>query len=417
MTQKIIDISPPGKINKEISERLPEAKNKKIFLKFLIGILVISGMVLGVYFTSGFYSKLTLYLVPETKSESFEIEVEVNVSQDKVDLRENIIPGRFFETEKEKWQTFESTGKDFLEIKAKGVVKVYNSHTPPRAVALRASTRFLSAEGGKIFRTPEKIYLPPAKISGGKTIPSFKEVQVIAQEAGEEYNIGPSKFSVPGLAGTSLYYTIWAESEDPMTGGLRKEIKKVSEDDLKNAKSILRENLKKLAENSLKNKLSPDFVIAPGASFVENFQSSCLAKAGDEKNQFNCEGKIKIGALAFKLSDLKEIAKNHILSNIPSLKDFDPQSMALEYKSENLLKEDGKMILFLTIKVNIYDKISEEIVKGRVRGKSEKEIRDALNKSYPQIKKMKFDFWPFWVKKAPASQERIKVLVVPSYQN
>lgn len=424
MKKKVIDILPPKKVSEKKPEVVPEEKivlekisekplKKKSALKFLFGFILVLCLILVVYVGGYFLATLVLYLTPTTETEVFESEVEVNISQIIPDFQEKIIPGNFFETEEEKLQKFEATGKDFIKAAAEGTIRVYNSHTPVRSITLRATTQFLSAEGGKIFRAPEKIYLPAAKVEGGKVIPSFKDVKVVAQEAGEEYNIIPTNFSVPKLAGTSFYYTVWAESTEPMEGGFKKELKVVTEEDLEKAKNIFRGSIENLARSSLSSQLPEGFVFSQGSDFVKDFQVSCVEEAGDQVSEFNCQGKIKMGALSFKLSDLKDLAIDFIGYNIPSLKDFDTQSLSLEYSARNLLLDRGKMVLNLKIRINIYDKISKEVLLSQIKGRSEKEIREIVFDNYPQVETMKFDFWPFWIKKAPKSLDKIKIELRP----
>lgn len=415
MKKKIFDILPPKEREKAIiSERVSgKIPPQKFTPNLLIALILIFGLASLIWATSGFYSKLTLGLQPKTETEVFTEEIEINITQSSPEFENKIIPGRFFEIEKEKQQIFESTGKDFIRAKAEGTIRVYNSQDPPRAINLQATTRFLSSEGGKIFRAPDKIYLPPAQIQEGKLVPSFEDIRVVAQEAGEAYNIGASKFSLPGLVGSPLYYTIYAESESPMTGGFEKEIEVITEEDLENGENILKEGLEKLAKDSLRDKLPKDFILTDESLFIEAFQSSCLEKAGEQVSKFSCQAKMRLKGLAFKFSDLEEIAISFILSRLPSAKSFDRQSLILDLFPKNLVSETGKMISDLKIKVNIHDKISEETLLSQIKGKSEAQIEDIILKNYPQIENINFGFWPFWIKKAPNSLERIKIEIKP----
>jgi hypothetical protein len=418
MKKKIIDILPPGETFKTLDTKSDKQKKKgkkrERFFNFwwLLGIVVIG--FLAFYISSPFYSKATLYLVPETESKVFNLDFEVNVSQKTANLTDNVIPGSLFEIEKETSQTFKSTGEDFEKGKAQGIIRVYNSHTPPRAITLRATTRFLSSDGGKIFRSLKAVYLPPDRIQGGKIIPSFKDVSVVAQEAGESYNIGPSKFSVPGLVGTSLYYTVWAESNDNMRGGYKKGVAVVSEKDLISAENSLKTSLKALSLESLKKELGKEFVFSEDFVFIDDFQFSCDKKEGDTADEFGCEGKIKGGVLTFKNNILQKMVLNYISQNLPALKDYDQKSLTLNFNLKNIIKDKGKMVLSLEIVLRVYDRISEELLLSNIKGLSESETEDAVFRIYPRVKKIKLDFWPFWVKKTPKDSERIKTILTPS---
>jgi hypothetical protein len=99
--------------------------------------------------------------------------------------------------------------------KASGSIIVYNSFsTSP--VRLIKNTRFQDPNG-LIFRAPADISIPGKK---GST-PGQIQITVIADQAGAQYNIGPTaKFTVPGLkSNTAMYAGVYAKSTSGMTGG------------------------------------------------------------------------------------------------------------------------------------------------------------------------------------------------------
>jgi len=62
-------------------------------------------------------------------------------------------------------------------------------------------------------------------------------VDVVAAAPGEKYNIEPSTFSVPGLAGTPQYAFITAQSFEKFTGGSNEIVPQVTKEDLEMPKS------------------------------------------------------------------------------------------------------------------------------------------------------------------------------------
>lgn len=412
MTQEIFDILPPEKTEEQTVEIILKTAEKKktgkkvLFLISLLIILLISG---SLFFINVFFnSTLVVFLTPQAEVKIFKTEIEVQAYQTDLELEKKILPGVLLETEKEGGKQFVTTGKDFIEGRSQGIIRVYNKHNPPAALNLVANTRFLSAKGTKIFRSLGNINLEPAKIKEGKIIPSFKDIKVIAQESGEDYNIGPSKFSIPGLSGTAFYYTSWAESFSEMNGGFKKEVKAVSEEDIRKAKEVLEKELENLIQNSLKEQLPPGFVLAKGGVFTKVLQVSCDKKVKEQGTEFYCQEKIKAATLGFKLSDLKKIVFDFLKLNLDFSKEFNPQKVILEYSSQGLTPEEGKMILVLKIKVPLYEKIPQDKLLSEIRGKSEKEIKSILG-NYSQIKKAELKFSPFWFKKTPDSLERIKI--------
>ena len=419
MPKKIIDISPPlGAKPQQVKppkikvEKKREKRGKKPRLSIRWKILIIFLIIFGgiIFMTS--QSRLALKIQPYLEALSFEETFEVRVEAESIGLAEKIIPGRFFEEDIEKWEQFKSSGVSQETGKAQGEIRVYNSHSPPTPITLRAGTRFLSSDNGKIFRCPEKIYLPAAKISQGKVVPSSVEVNVEAQEVGEDYNIGPSKFSLPGLAGDPLYYTIYAESQSPMTGGFIKEVKIVSTQDIANAQDSLLRILFREAKDSLRNKIPEDFVLLERAISEEESDIDCLQKPGGEYAEFSCQGNIKIKGLGFKLSDLKALAREFVAKIISPSEKLVEGSLNFEYLGQNLVLEKGKMILDLKIEGATYKDILIETLREQVEGKSKEEIKEIILNNYPQIESTSIKFWPFWIKKAPKTSERIKIELI-----
>lgn len=402
--KKIIDISPP-------ESRLPKTREKEKKKSFspLWKILIVLGVIFGgmVFLTN--QSRLHLKIQPHLESLSFEETFEARIGAKNIELEEKIIPGEFFTREFEKWEKFESTGRSQKTVKAEGKIRVYNNHTPPTPVTLRAQTRFLSAEDGKIFRSPKKIYIPSARTENGRVIPGVAEIEVIAQEAGEDYNIGPSKFSVPGLAGTSLYYTVYAESDSPMTGGFKREIKIVSKEDIEKAEVALGQLLFQEAKGFLKNEIPGDFILLDDAILEESAEVHCLQKPETETSEFSCQGKIKIKGLGFKVSELKELVKVSAKPFLSPSKILLPETLNFEYQRIGVILGEGKMVSDLKIEAKIYKEVPVDTLSEQIAGYSKQEIEEVIFGSYPQVRSIEMKFWPFWVKGAPKNPARIRI--------
>lgn len=392
---------------------LSQARGVFSFSKLVFAAAVLVIVAAAVFVVLTLKSKLTLSLYFAQQNIAIEDEVKVDVDQTEPDLENKVIPGKFFEEEKEKWEVFAATGKVAADRKAGGVIKVYNSHNPPRPVTLVSQSRFLSSGGGKIFRALEKIYLPSASIKGGKIVPSVTEIKVEAQEAGADYNIEPSKFSVPGLAGTALYYTVWAESEKPMEGGSEEEVTKVTEDDLENAKQELALILRNSAQNSLKRKVSEGFVLDDSAIVEEDIETTCFNAAETVALDFNCYGKIKLKGLAFKAEDLKNIAFGFIKAVKPSSKELREESLEVSSVLKGVVTKAGKMVLSVSAAAKAYEQLNQDLLFYQIYGKKAEDIRKVILDNFPQIEKVQLSFWPFWVRRAPKNIERINIRLTP----
>ncbi len=397
------------------SEKKPPRKKpspKKKLLKFSIFLAVLAFLAVLVWLLSDFYSKAEIKIIPRGEERQFNREVEIN-SRASMDLNDKIVPGEFFKDSQKLSREFQTQSREEEGSKAGGTIKVYNKNDPPRSVTLRPETRFLSSEGEKIFRISENLYLPPAQKKEGKLIPSFKEMKVVAEEKGESYNIGPSEFSLPGLSGSVLYYTIWAESEEPMEGGFLRETKIVTEEDIKRAEKALKEELLERSAQSLKRKVPEGFTITKEGLAVEEFKSDCSAEIGQKVDNFICNGEIETKTMAFKSVDLEEIARREVEDKISRDKLFNTRNLNLDYQVKSFIVDSGKMIIDLGIQVLVYDKVTEDKLLNEIKGQKEDKAEFIILENYPGVKEVKIKFSPFWINRLPDSLKRIKLVIEP----
>jgi len=174
MTKKIFDILPPQLKPPTLTQSKPpvlkkkkdkESKKRYLFLKKIVLIAVLFFSLIALI-SSQAQSEITIQ--PFKDSLTIVEELRISHQVEDIDFENKIIPAEFFEVEEEAWQEFSSTGESSEGRKAEGSIRVYNSHNPPRSITLRATTRFLSSDGSKYFRSPERIYIPAAKIENKK---------------------------------------------------------------------------------------------------------------------------------------------------------------------------------------------------------------------------------------------------------
>lgn len=422
MAKKFFDIFPSefsvnhhpepegGEEKTEKKTKIKKVRQKiKIYPPLKILVSLVAVIVLLVLYLSLTLSKAEVEILPKTELLNFSEKITASESVKEIDFENKIIPAQIITEEKDLWQEFAATGTTLNEGKAEGTIRVYNKYNPPTAISLKATTHFLS-DSGKYFRSPEKIYLPAAQIKNGKIVPSWAETRVVAIESGEEYNIGPAKFSVPKLSGTPYYYSIYAESDAAMKGGFKTEAKKVTTEDIEKAKDELTKKILENTENSLKEKLSSEFILFDNTILKEVVDESCVVKAGAVVDKFSCQTKAKARALVFNKSDLEKFVKEFILANIPDSKTIDEKNLKIDYNPELIDIKEGKITLNLDFSAKIYPRIDEEELITLMRQKTADQIREIINSRIPdQILQIKVNFWPFWVKKAPKNIKRINI--------
>lgn len=361
-------------------------------------------LLLGIYAVKSL-PRADIIISPALEAVSLQEKITADAAAKNINVAQKIIPARLIEEIKESSQEFLATGSASNDGKASGTIKIYNKVSPGAAITLKEGTHFLS-DGGKYFVILKRVVVPAMK---GKT-PGVIETAVQAEEAGESYNIGASKFSVPKLAGNALYYSIWGESTAAMSGGYAGKVKKVTADDIETAKSTLTKKLLAEAEAALRSNIGEDEILLQGALENRVTESKADVKANTIAEKFNALATVKASALVLKKEDVQKFAQGDLLAKLPSGKALWEESVAIDYAPDTIDVAAGKGKINLQISGKAYYEIDINDILRSVAKKSSAEIKDMVEKKYgSKVSNVQVDFWPFWVKKAPKNEERIEV--------
>jgi len=114
--------------------------------------------------------------------------------------------------------TYEVTGENSVSgKKASGSVVIYNEYSSS-SQTLIATTRLQSTDG-KIFRLLKNVVVPGTTNVGGTIQPGAIEAEVVADQAGSDFNIDPTDFKIPGFANGPKFDKFYAKSSSSFSGG------------------------------------------------------------------------------------------------------------------------------------------------------------------------------------------------------
>ncbi len=381
-------------------KKIAKAKTEKSYQKIVIGFMIVTVVVvvLIIYFS---FSKTIISVTPNEETINTDFVVSVRESLSEEDLEKpNILLGSFLQTEKEGSYVY-----DKIEVNAEvddyatGVITVINNYSSNQPLA--ETTRFLT-EDGLLFRTTEFVNVPV----GGTA-----DVNVISDEKGPQYNLGPSQFTIPGLW-PGLQDDIYGESKETMTGGL-KQAKAVTEANIAEATQQLQTDLLSQAMEDLQTQVKSTESITSSSTYIEKVWEEIGAEAGEEVDSFNTSMKFKITALAFNQDSLFTLALDNIKKKIPSDKGLYDYSIAnLQYSVDSLDFEARTATLKVHFSGSVQIKMSSSIFdRSNIVNKDKQEIQ-AYFANFDEIKSVKTRFSPFWVFRAPALEDHIEIRLV-----
>ena len=394
---------------KEIKRERPKrairfklGKGGKIVIGAIAGFLVLT--FLFIYFLAkaevNVISKKTIW------QEQMPILAASNMNQ--VDETMFKIPLTAYEFRRTVTQKFLTTEIKNIENKAKGTIRIYNAYSSEPQVLI-ATTRFLSKEG-KLFRLVNKVTVPGAKIENGKIVPSYVDAEVIADKAGEDYNIGPTTFTIPAFEGTPRYSKFYAESFSKMTGGYIGKAKIVGQSDFEKAKSQII-NIASISLNEeLKSKLKKGDIVLDDAKIFTLDNVSTNPQIGEKADEFEITGKVILKALVFNEDDIKQVFIAEAKKNNPQFEDKEIFSYQFNYGAPRV-DFDKKLLSFpVEAQLVFREKINPDDFVNNLTGKSIKEL-ESFFKKFSNIEKVDISIWPNFLKFTPLNSSRIKLLI------
>jgi hypothetical protein len=310
-----------------------------------------------------------------------------------------------------------ATGEKNVTAKASGKIVVYNdfgTQTQP----LIKNTRFQTPDG-KIYRIRNSIVVPGQKTVDGKKIPGSLEVEVFADAAGAEYNIGLVDFTIPGFKGSPRYEKFYARSKTPMEGGFSGLMKVVSDTDIRKAKETLTAELKdKLFADAVAQKPKGTVLYKDAVfyGFSDSMDNNAAAKSPDDKS-------VKLimkGSLTAVLFNEEELSK-HIVKRSVSPVDVSSSDRILAVNIEELAfkpkdtsgvapKEGDTYAFSLSGDAHAVWQVDTAALAGKLAGMKKSDYKNVFAE-FPGIEKANASVRPIWKTKFPSDAAKIRVEV------
>ena len=243
------------------------AINKKVMIFFGVLFSLFAFYYLGFVF----FARAEINITTNKIEMPFSGVVLIDTNASTIDFNKAIIPGNPFVFKANKTQEFSSTGQGKDEIKAKGIITIYNNYSTSPQI-LVATTRFETPDH-KIFRLDSRIVIPGATTKNGGLVPSTIDVKVTADESGPDYNIETCnlpdcKFTIPGFQGTAKFDGFYGVSTKAMIGGALASVPLVTSEDLKGAEEAIFEEVMDSINQDLENRIPQEprpLKVLPGA--------------------------------------------------------------------------------------------------------------------------------------------------------
>jgi len=363
---------------------------KKIALFFVLG--TIGLLLVIVYFL---FSSVTITLIPDQERINSNMIIDIYDVDNEDPVVGEKIAGIVKKITMEHESTYLSTGEDIIGEEVAGEVTIYNYYTKNQPLV--ATTRLLGPNN-KLYRIKNTVNVP----AGGSI-----KAEIYADEASPDMEIGPTKFTIPGLW-AGLQDKIYAENTDKIEYSQR--VKKyVTQTDIENSIRELKQELVKKAKNEI-NKQYKEYSQIIYSIDDNSVITDALADAGDEVDEFDVEISANIVAVAFDEKSAENLAEKKFISNLEAEKEL------IEFNRENIIYtldnfdyREGTASVNATFEGKVSLRADENVVdKEKILGLNKDQL-DVYLMNKDGISGYEVEFFPVFISKVPSLPDKIKI--------
>jgi len=373
--------------------RAPRGGGRKFPLGTAIIALIVIMLSAGALYV---FSKARVTVVPVTR--------QVSVSGQFIATNgSGALPFAVIQVEKTATKDVKSEGTETVNQAAQGTIVISNMQAAPQQ--LIKNTRF-ETSNGLIFRIHDSIVVPASK----GDVPGTLSVTVYADATGDGYNIPAGTFTIPGLKGSKAFDLVTAKSSEAMTGGFsgpRPTVAQATKDkEYESLKALLAEQIK----SDIQTKVSEDYVLLPGASFISYVAQPDAPGAG---------GTLTLGEKV--VATVVVFPKSALASSIAYATDgtYTGQSVTITNADTLTLTSatgsapggaDQEFNFTLEGAATILWHVDAPTIASAVAGKSRSVAETSLT-GFPEIDHATLLLRPFWASSFPADPTKIQVVV------
>lgn len=392
-----------------VSRRAPTVELRSS-RKVLFGVFTgIATFLVLVVLISTVFARASLTVKPRVESSTLDnVTVTLDLSVSGVMGDKRVIPAERLIFTKKASDIFPATGKEIIEDRARGTVKIYNSFSSSPQ-SLVATTRFLT-DSGVLYRLPKGIVVPGAKIEEGKIAPQFIETELVADIAGEGGNLGNEvTLKIPGFRGDPKKYDgFYAVAEKGFVGGFKGEVKVVAREDLRAAEEKITKRVYDETMREIMAGIPSEFKLVEALREIQITNIS-TPKEKSRHDEFTAEAEARGRTVVFRERELMSLL-HLLLIGDDKTREFVEGSEVLNYQVLTVDYEKGRATVSLRGSIKTKAIIPEGELRALAVAKKEGSLIELL-KGRPELSSFRISFFPPWISKAPADENKIRIFV------
>lgn len=395
-------VKKPETGKKDKKKKVPSFSSfrKKAIIIAVALLLLISSLIWAFSFAPK--GKLTV------KAQTSDVPVNITFTADQsissVDIDKKLVRASLKELSKNDSEKVDATGEKNNGNKASGTMTLRNCESNFQ-LTIPAGTGISS--GDFTFVTQQAVTLDDSAVTPSNIcISGSKDVPVIAQQGGDEYNLSARDYAVAGHSKVEA-------TGSAMSGGTSKIVKVVAKTDINKAKERLNSK-QNTAEDDIKKELIEEGYIPVEDTFKTKEGTYNSSPAIDtEAKEVTVSITNEYSMLGVKKEDVQELVKKQVNEDqkdkAQSILNDGIDSAIIKKSISTASVSEGQTLLTVETKSVVGPEINEDEIKNLISGKKKGEAEELIKKraglSDPRV-----ELSPFWVSKVPkASKITIEV--------
>jgi hypothetical protein len=387
---------------KSFNKKLKVPDFNKFRNKLLLGAGLLVLLIVVFIFANVILPKATVRVKTNNVEIAQSVDVLSSPSFKETEAESGKVPGALKEYKKTEIQKAAATGQKDVGTQASGKATFSTQTNCASPVTSLAEGTKISS-GNFIFVTQAAAAFNPTGFSGGKCTWSTAPVEVIAEKAGDGYNLSARDYSVVGRSDVTAKGTT-------MSGGTSKVIKVVSQQDIDNLKNKIVESGNASANGEVKKLLQDENYFAITDTFTAKdpvvTSNPGVDAEADEVTVSVTLSYTMAGASKQGLDEvLKAALEKKINKDQQKILNNGLDSAAVRINSKTAT---GEVSFQLDVKATAGVEQNIDDIRNAVAGKKKNEAESVI-KAREGVQDVTVTYSPFWVSKVPSNVNKITV--------
>ena len=376
---------------------------KKIAGYAIVGVLIIAVVFFAV---PRFFGSAKVMLDFQKMPFEYKNIFTADKSAEGINAANNVIPAQMFASTSTTVLRFPASGNENVSQKAKGTITIYNAYSSA-SQPLVATTRFVTPDG-KMFRLVSGVTVPGAQVINGQIVPSSITAPIIADQAGDAYNVGGViKLTIPGFQGTAKYAGFYGSIASSTVGGFVGSKKVPTAGDIAAATASTTAALQSEFQASMLTDYPDNLQIKIlGGATSTQIVKLTVNTSTNENGEFYVLGVVVFKAIGFDETALKAFlltqAKNETVSSTFS-------TLNMSYSGVQADFTKGIVSFALDASGTVEAAFSPDDFRDAIVGKSIADARSVIA-TLPGLAEGSISAWPSWLANIPSNPNKVQIV-------